>query len=80
MRGPMADTFEALVKIPATLLVLGGLFYSVYWYLAVHLRPQVPEKSEYPKRFRNVLLAVFILFAAWGIGALLTYSVRDHLT
>ncbi len=37
MRGPLSDTFEALLKIPATLLLLGGLFYGVYWYLAVHL-------------------------------------------
>ena len=49
-------------------------------YLAIHLRPQIAEKAEYPKRLRNVLLAAFILFAAWGIGTLLTYSVRDHLT
>ncbi len=49
-------------------------------YLAVHLYPQAAELSEYPKRLRNILLAAFILFAAWSIGALITYSVRDHLT
>ncbi|MEX3014800.1 hypothetical protein [Gymnodinialimonas hymeniacidonis] len=37
MRGPLSDTFEALIKIPATLILLGGLFYGVYWYLAIHL-------------------------------------------
>ena len=49
-------------------------------YLAVHLHPQAAEISEYPKRLRNSLLAAFFLFAAWGIGALIAYSVRDHLT
>ncbi|WP_052700851.1 hypothetical protein [Loktanella sp. S4079] len=49
-------------------------------YLAVHVRPQTPEKSEYPRRERNIFLASFMLFAIWGIGTLLTYSVRDHLT
>ena len=49
-------------------------------YLAVHLHPQAAEISEYPKRLRNSLLAAFILFASWGIGTLIVYSVRDHLT
>ena len=49
-------------------------------YLAVHLHPQAAEISEYPKRLRNSLLAAFVLFAGWGIGALIVYSVRDHLT
>ena len=49
-------------------------------YLAVHLHPQAAEISEYPKRLRNGLLAAFVLFASWGIGALIVYSVRDHLT
>ncbi|MDO6591636.1 lipopolysaccharide biosynthesis protein [Loktanella sp. D2R18] len=49
-------------------------------YLAVHIRPQTPEKSEYPRRGHNTLLASFMFFAIWGIGTLLTYSVRDHLT
>ncbi len=49
-------------------------------YLAVHLHPQAAEISEYPKRLRNSLLAAFVLFASWGIGTLIVYSVRDHLT
>ncbi len=49
-------------------------------YLAVHLYPQPAQLSEYPKRLRNILLAAFILFSAWSIGALIIYSVRDHLT
>ena len=49
-------------------------------YLAVHLHPQAAEISEYPKRLRNSLLAAFVLFTGWGIGTLIVYSVRDHLT
>jgi capsular polysaccharide transport system permease protein len=49
-------------------------------YLAIYLRPQVAEAAEYPKSLRNVLVAAFALIAAWGIGTLFTYSVRDHLT
>jgi len=49
-------------------------------YLAVYLRPQVAEASEHPRRLRNVLVIAFSLLAAWGIGTLITYSVRDHLT
>jgi capsular polysaccharide transport system permease protein len=49
-------------------------------YLAIHIWPQTPEKSEYPRRTRNIFLAGFMFFATWGIGTLLTYSVRDHLS
>lgn len=49
-------------------------------YLAIHLRPQVAQSAEYPRSLRNMLVLSFALLAAWGIGALLTYSVRDHLT
>ena len=49
-------------------------------YLAVHMFPQIAEKSEYPQRIRNSLIAAFLLCAIWAIGALITYSVRDHLT
>ena len=49
-------------------------------YLAIHLRPQVPEAAQYPRSLRNLLILGFALVAAWGIGTLITYSVRDHLT
>jgi capsular polysaccharide transport system permease protein len=49
-------------------------------YLAIHLRPQEAQSAEYPHSLRNLLVIGFALIAAWGIGALLTYSVRDHLT
>ena len=49
-------------------------------YLAIHLRPQAPESAQYPRSLRNLLILGFALVTAWGIGALMTYSVRDHLT
>lgn len=49
-------------------------------YLAVHAHPQIAEISEYPMRFRNILIFAFGLFCVWSIGSLITYSVRDHLT
>lgn len=49
-------------------------------YLAIYLRPQAPESAHYPRSLRNLLILGFALVAAWGIGALMTYSVRDHLT
>ncbi|MEO1638510.1 MAG: lipopolysaccharide biosynthesis protein [Pseudomonadota bacterium] len=49
-------------------------------YLAIHLQPRLAETALYPRRVRNLFVLGFALVAAWGIGALLTYSVRDHLT
>ncbi len=49
-------------------------------YLAIHQHPQTAETAQYPRSLRNMLVLAFGLVAAWGIGALLTYSVRDHLT
>ena len=49
-------------------------------YLAIHLRPQVAQSAEYPRSLRDILVLSFALIAVWGIGSLITYSVRDHLT
>lgn len=49
-------------------------------YLAIHLQPQAPESAKYPRSLRNLMILGFALVAAWGIGTLITYSVRDHLT
>ena len=49
-------------------------------YLAIHLKPQVAQSAKYPHSLRNILILSFVLIAAWGIGTLITYSVRDHLT
>jgi len=49
-------------------------------YLAIHLRPQIAQEAEYPKKLRDTLLAGFILVALWSIGSLIAFSVKDHLT
>ena len=49
-------------------------------YLAIHLKPQVAQSAKYPHSLRNILVLSFALIVVWGIGSLITYSVRDHLT
>jgi capsular polysaccharide transport system permease protein len=49
-------------------------------YLAIHLRPQIAQSAKYPRSLRNILVLSFALLAVWGVGTLITYSVRDHLT
>lgn len=47
-------------------------------YLAVHIRPSLAGKAEYPKRL--TILGLFGLFAgiAWAIAVLAVYSIRDR--
>ncbi len=49
-------------------------------YLAVFLHPQASVDAVYPKRALNIFIIAFAAFSIWSIGALLTYSIRDHLT
>jgi capsular polysaccharide transport system permease protein len=49
-------------------------------YLAIHMRPQAPESAQYPRSIRDLMILGFALVTVWGIGTLITYSVRDHLT
>lgn len=49
-------------------------------YLAVFTLPAKPEDAIYPKRVQSILMLIAIAFSVWGIGALMVYSVRDHLT
>lgn len=47
-------------------------------YLAAYTQPTLAQSSEYPQR--EMLLGVFGLFAlaAWSVGALIYYSIRDR--
>ncbi|MFD0982092.1 hypothetical protein [Tropicimonas aquimaris] len=47
-------------------------------YLAAYTQPTLAQSSEYPQR--SMLLGVFGLFAlaAWSVGALIYYSIRDR--
>lgn len=49
-------------------------------YLAVYSAPALPQDAIRPRRLHNVLLLVFIVSCIWGIGTLIAYSVRDHLS
>ncbi|WEX10246.1 lipopolysaccharide biosynthesis protein [Chelativorans sp. AA-79] len=49
-------------------------------YLAVYSQPLVPEYPLYPRRLLNSLLILAALALVWGIGALVAYSVRDHVS
>jgi capsular polysaccharide transport system permease protein len=48
-------------------------------YLAVYSAPAVPQYPAHPRRWMNSLLLLGGLCAAWGIGALIAYAVRDHM-
>ncbi len=49
-------------------------------YLAVYSLPALPQAAIYPRRTLNVVVLALIAFALWGIGTLIVYSVRDHLS
>lgn len=49
-------------------------------YLAVYETPSVPEYPLYPRRLLSILILVVIFSAVWGVGTLIVYSVRDHLS
>lgn len=49
-------------------------------YLAVFALPAKPEDALYPKRALSIVMLIAILFSLWGIGTLIVYSVRDHLS
>jgi capsular polysaccharide transport system permease protein len=48
-------------------------------YLALFIKPSLPQASLYPDRARSVLTVLLAAAAVWFIGVLLTYAVRDHL-
>jgi capsular polysaccharide transport system permease protein len=47
-------------------------------YIASFVPPSLPEESLYPRRWRSTGIVALIAFAVWGIGGLITQSVRDH--
>lgn len=49
-------------------------------YLAVYSAPAVPQYPLYPRRALNTFLLFGVLTLVWGIGVLIVYAVRDHLT
>jgi capsular polysaccharide transport system permease protein len=49
-------------------------------YLAVYSYPLLPEEALYPRRALSVLMLIIVVTSFWGIGTLIVYSVRDHLS
>ena len=49
-------------------------------YLAVYSKPSLPQYPIYPERYLNILLILAGAAVLWGIGTLITVSVRDHLS
>ena len=49
-------------------------------YLAVFVRPSLPESALYPKRISSILVTLVISILVWAIGTLIVYAVRDHMT
>ncbi len=47
-------------------------------YLAVHIPPTLAEESIYPDRELLALLVFVCGFAAWGVGVMIFYNVRDR--
>lgn len=49
-------------------------------YLAVYSKPLRPQYPIYPERLLNIFLVFAGAVVFWGIGTLVTVSVRDHLS
>lgn len=52
---------------------------STQRYLAVFGTPQQAQSAVRPDRLLNTLLCALIAFAAWSIGTLITYHIRDKM-
>jgi capsular polysaccharide transport system permease protein len=48
-------------------------------YIAGFVQPSLPEEALYPRRFRNVGIALLLCCAVWLIGAFTVQTVREHL-
>ena len=48
-------------------------------YLAIFVKPALPQKSLYPERARMIAIVLLASAVAWFAGLLVTYAIRDHL-
>jgi capsular polysaccharide transport system permease protein len=48
-------------------------------YIAGFVQPSLPEEPLYPRRLRNVGIALFLCCAVWLIGTFMVQTVREHL-
>lgn len=49
-------------------------------YLAVYSSARLAEYPLFPRRILNIFLVALSALSLWGIGTLIIYSVRDHLS
>ena len=49
-------------------------------YLALFAAPTLAQASLYPNRPRSIAAVVLAAAAAWFVGMLVVYALRDHLT
>lgn len=47
-------------------------------YVAVIASPSTPDEATYPHRGRSILAAFVLSFLAWGVGAMMLATVREH--
>jgi capsular polysaccharide transport system permease protein len=48
-------------------------------YIAVYSNPAIPQYPLYPRRTVNTLVLIAAFLVIWGIAALITTAVKDHL-
>ncbi len=48
-------------------------------YLALFAAPTLPQTSLYPNRLRSIAAVALAAMAAWFVGMLITFALRDHL-
>ncbi len=48
-------------------------------YIAGFVQPSLPEEPLYPRRLRNVAIALLLCSAIWLIGAFIVQTAREHL-
>lgn len=48
-------------------------------YVMNHVAPQLPERSEYPRRLLTIFLIGLAAFGVWIGGLLVTHTIRNHL-
>ena len=49
-------------------------------YLAVFVRPSLPEDALYPQRELSILLFAAFALMLWAIGVMIVYIIREHRT
>lgn len=49
-------------------------------FLAVYEKPALPEYPLYPRKILYPVLLTVFAAVLWGIGVLIVYSIRDHMS